>query len=221
MVEYGGGVLVIISYIVGIVLSYLVGGIPFGYLIAITRGIDIRTEGSGNIGATNVSRVLGRKYGLMIFFLDMFKGFVAVFFVPLLSSGIKFPTTADNLLVILCGFSAVLGHAFPVYLKFRGGKAVATSFGVFIWLTPIAIAISFGAWMVTILVTRYVSLGSMIGTLALVGVVVAVVDSPFGDNIYLTLLSAAVAILVIAKHTSNIQRIISGTEKKVFSKKAE
>ncbi len=221
MVEYGGGVLVIISYIVGIVLSYLVGGIPFGYLIAITRGIDIRTEGSGNIGATNVSRVLGRKYGLMIFFLDMFKGFVAVFFVPLLSSGIKFPTTTDNLLVILCGFSAVLGHAFPVYLKFRGGKAVATSFGVFIWLTPIAIAISFGAWMVTILVTRYVSLGSMIGTLALVGVVVAVVDSPFGDNIYLTLLSAAVAILVIAKHTSNIQRIISGTEKKVFSKKAE
>jgi glycerol-3-phosphate acyltransferase PlsY len=165
--------------------------------------------------------VLGRKYGLIIFFLDMFKSFAAVFFVPLLFSGISFPTTADNLLVILCGFSAILGHAFPVFLRFKGGKAVATCFGVFIWLSPIAIAISFGAWIITVLVTRYVSLGSMIGTLALVGVIVLVVDSPFGDNIYLTLLAVAVTILVIAKHTSNIKRIISGTEKKVFSKKAE
>jgi len=209
---------VIISYIVGIILSYLLGGIPFGYLIAITKGIDIRAEGSGNIGATNVSRVLGRKYGLIIFFLDMFKGFVAVFFVPLLFSEIKFPTMADNLLVILCGFSAVLGHAFPVYLKFRGGKAVATSFGIFVWLAPIAIAISFAAWITTVLVSRYVSLGSIIGTLALVAVIIWVVDSPFGDNSYITYLSVAVAILVIIKHTSNIKRIITGTEKKVFSK---
>ena len=208
----------IISYVIGIVLSYLLGSIPFGYLIAVTRGIDIRTQGSGNIGATNVSRVLGRKYGLIIFFLDMFKGFVAVFFVPLLVSGIKFPTTADNLLVILCGFSAVIGHAFPVYLKFKGGKAVATSFGVFVWLAPLAIAISFAAWITTVLVSRYVSLGSMIGTLALVGVIIWVVDSPFGENRYITYLSVAVAILIIIKHASNIKRIISGTEKKVFSK---
>ncbi len=208
----------VISYVIGTVLSYLLGSIPFGYLIAITKGIDIRTEGSGNIGATNVSRVLGRKYGLIIFFLDMFKAFAAVFFVPLIFSGIKFPTTSDNLLVILCGFSSILGHAFPVFLKFRGGKAVATCFGVFIWLSPIAIAISFVAWIITVLVSRYVSLGSMIGTLVLLVVIVLVVDSPFGDNIYLTLLSVAVTILVIAKHTSNIKRIISGTEKKVFSK---
>ncbi|GAX59739.1 hypothetical protein SCALIN_C04_0227 [Candidatus Scalindua japonica] len=206
----------VISYIVGIVLSYLLGGIPFGYLIAVTKGIDIRTKGSGNIGATNVSRVLGRKYGLVIFFLDMFKGFVAVFFVPLLVSGMKSPTTADNLLLILCGFSAVLGHAFPVYLKFRGGKAVATSFGIFVWLAPIAIAISFGAWIITVLVSRYVSLGSMVGALALVGVTVWVVDSPSGDNSNIIYLSVAVAILIVAKHTSNIKRIVSGTEKKVF-----
>ncbi|MBC8548041.1 MAG: glycerol-3-phosphate 1-O-acyltransferase PlsY [Candidatus Brocadiales bacterium] len=211
----------IISYIIGIVLSYLLGSIPFGYLIAITKGIDIRTEGSGNIGATNVSRVLGRKYGLIIFFLDMFKAFAAVFFVPLLFSGISFPTTADNLLVILCGFSAILGHAFPLFLKFRGGKAVATCFGVFIWLAPLAVGISFGAWVITVLVSRYVSLGSMVGTLALAGVLIFVLDSPFGGNIYLMLLSIAVTILVIAKHTSNIQRIISGTEKKVFAKKEE
>ncbi|KHE92541.1 MAG: glycerol-3-phosphate 1-O-acyltransferase PlsY [Candidatus Scalindua rubra] len=211
----------VLSYIIGIVLSYLLGSIPFGYLIAITKGIDIRTEGSGNIGATNVSRVLGRKYGLIIFFLDMFKAFTAVFFVPLLFSEIKYPTTADNLLVILCGFSSIIGHAFPVFLGFKGGKAVATCFGVFIWLAPIAIAISFGAWIVTVLVSRYVSLGSMIGALTLVGTIVLVVDSPFGDSRYLTLLSVAVTILIIAKHTSNIKRIISGTEKKVFSKKAD
>jgi acyl phosphate:glycerol-3-phosphate acyltransferase len=211
---------VIISYIVGIIISYLIGGIPFGYLIAIAKGIDIRTQGSGNIGATNVGRVLGKKYGLIIFILDMLKGFIAVFFVPaLVSSAVNIPTTTDNLLVILCGFCAVSGHAFPVYLKFKGGKAVATSFGVFIWLVPISIAIAFGVWFLTVIVTRYVSLGSMICSMALVVAVVVVVDSPFGDNVYLTAMSVAVAILIIARHTSNIQRIIAGTEKKVFSKK--
>ncbi len=209
----------IISYIVGIIISYLIGGIPFGYLIAVIKGIDIRTEGSGNIGATNVGRVLGKKYGLIIFILDMLKGFIVVFFIPaLVSSAVNIPTTTDNLLVVLCGFCAVLGHAFPVYLKFKGGKAVATSFGVFIWLVPISIGIAFGVWLLTVIVTRYVSLGSMIGSLSLVGVIVIVVDSPFGDNIYLTVMSVAVAILIIARHTSNIQRIIAGTEKKVFSK---
>ncbi len=207
-----------VVYIIVIILSYLIGGIPFGYLIAVTKGIDIREEGSGNIGATNVSRVLGRKYGLIIFILDMFKGFVAVFFIPLLSSGMEYPTTPDNLLVILCGLFAVLGHAFPVYLRFRGGKAVATSFGIFVWLAPIPILISFGVWIVTVMVSRYVSLGSMIGTLVVIGAIVYFVDAPFGDNVYLTFLAVVVAILVIAKHKSNIQRIVSGTEKRVFSK---
>ncbi len=209
----------IISYIVGIIISYLIGGIPFGYLIAVIKGIDIRTEGSGNIGATNVGRVLGKKYGLIIFILDMLKGFAVVLLVPAaVSSAVNISTTTGNLLAVLCGFCAVLGHAFPVYLKFKGGKAVATSFGVFIWLVPISIAIAFGVWLLTVIVTRYVSLGSMIGSLSLVGVIVIVVDSPFGDNIYLTVMSVAVAILIIARHTSNIQRIIAGTEKKVFSK---
>ncbi len=207
-----------VVYIFVIILSYLIGCIPFGYLIAVTKGIDIRTEGSGNIGATNVGRVLGRKYGLIIFVLDMLKGFVAVFFVPLLVSGTEFPTTPDNLLVILCGFCAVLGHAFPVFLRFRGGKAVATSFGIFVWLAPIPIAIAFGVWTATVLVSRYVSLGSMIGTLVIIWAIVYFVEAPFGDNMYITFLAIAVAVLVIAKHQSNIKRIISGNEKKVFSK---
>jgi len=210
---------VIVSHIVGIIISYLIGGIPFGYLIAVAKGIDIRTQGSGNIGATNVGRVLGKRYGLIIFFLDMLKGFAVVFLVPaLVSSAVKLPTTTDNLLVILCGFCAVLGHAFPVYLRFSGGKAVATSFGVFIWLAPVSIAIAFGVWLLTVIVTRYVSLGSMLGSLSLVGAIVVVADSPFGDNIYLTALSVAVAILIIIRHISNIQRIIAGTEKRIFSK---
>ena len=209
----------IVSYIVGIIISYLIGGIPFGYLIAVAKGIDIRTQGSGNIGATNVGRVLGKKYGLIIFFLDMLKGFAVVFLVPpLISSAVKFSMTTDNLLVILCGFCAVLGHAFPVYLRFSGGKAVATSFGVFIWLAPVSIAIAFGVWLLTVIVTRYVSLGSMLGSLSLVGAIVVVVDSPFGDNIYLMALSAAVAVIIIIRHISNIQRIIAGTEKRIFSK---
>ena len=192
---------------------------PFGYLIAVIKGVDIRTQGSGNIGATNVGRVLGKKYGLIIFILDMLKGFAVVLLVPAaVSSAVNISTTTGNLLAVLCGFCAVLGHAFPVYLKFKGGKAVATSFGVFIWLVPISIAIAFGVWLLTVIVTRYVSLGSMIGSLSLVGVIVIVVDSPFGDNICLTAMSVAVAILIIARHTSNIQRIIAGTEKKVFSK---
>ena len=197
----------------------MIGGIPFGYLIAVIKGVDIRTQGSGNIGATNVGRVLGKKYGLIIFILDMLKGFAVVLLVPAaVSSAVNISTTTGNLLAVLCGFCAVLGHAFPVYLKFKGGKAVATSFGVFIWLVPISIAIAFGVWLLTVIVTRYVSLGSMIGSLSLVGVIVIVVDSPFGDNIYLLAMSVAVAILIIARHTSNIQRIIAGTEKKVFSK---
>ncbi len=221
----------IISYITGIIISYLIGAIPFGYLIAVAKGIDIRTQGSGNIGATNVGRVLGRKYGLIIFILDMLKGLAVVFFVPTaVSSVVNILTTTDlpvlydstqtgNLLVIICGFCAVLGHAFPVYLKFKGGKAVATSFGVFIWLAPISIAIAFGVWLLTVIVTRYVSLGSIIGALSLVVAIVVVVNSPFVDNAYLTAMSVAIAILIIVKHTSNIQRIIARTEKKVFSKK--
>ncbi len=97
-------------------------------------------------------------------------------------------------------------------------KAVATSFGVFIWLVPISIAIAFGVWLLTVIVTRYVSLGSIIGSMALTVAIVVVVNSPFGDNVYLTAMSVAVAILIIVRHTSNIQRIIAGTEKKVFSK---
>ncbi len=208
----------LISYIFGIVISYLVGSIPFGYVIAIAKGVDVRKEGSGNIGATNVGRVLGRKFGAIIFVLDLLKGFVVVLLVPILVSDIEFPATSDNLLVIHCGLCVLLGHAFPVYLKFKGGKAVATSFGVFIWLAPIPVAIAFGVWILTVIVSRYVSLGSMVGAIALMGGIIGMGSSPFGSGKYLTALSIAVAILIIIKHISNIKRIIAGTESRVLTK---
>jgi len=208
----------LISYIFGIVISYLVGSIPFGYVIAIAKGVDVRKEGSGNIGATNVGRVLGRKFGAIIFVLDLLKGFVVVLLVPILVSDIEFPATSDKLLVILCGLCVLLGHAFPVYLKFKGGKAVATSFGVFIWLAPIPVAIAFGVWILTVIVSRYVSLGSMVGAIALMGGVIGLGSSPFGSGTYLTALSIAVAILIIIKHISNIKRIIAGSESRVLTK---
>ncbi len=208
----------LMSYIFGIVISYLVGSIPFGYVIAIAKGVDVRKEGSGNIGATNVGRVLGRKFGAIIFVLDLLKGFVVVLLVPIFVSDIKFPPTSDKLLVILCGLCVLLGHAFPVYLKFKGGKAVATSFGVFIWLAPIPVAIAFGVWILTVIVSRYVSLGSMAGAIALMGGVIGMGSSPFGSGKYLTALSVAVAVLIITKHISNIKRIIAGTESRVLTK---
>jgi glycerol-3-phosphate acyltransferase PlsY len=208
----------LISYIFGLVISYLVGSIPFGYVIAIAKGVDVRKEGSGNIGATNVGRVLGRKFGAIIFVLDLLKGFAVVLLVPIFVSDIEFPATSDNLLVILCGLCVLLGHAFPVYLKFKGGKAVATSFGVFIWLAPIPVAIAFGVWILTVIVSRYVSLGSMAGAIALMGGVIGMGSSPFGSGKYLTALSIAVAILIITKHISNIKRIIACTESRVLTK---
>ncbi len=210
--------LMLLSYIFGLTISYLIGGIPFGYVIAIAKGIDIRQYGSGNIGASNVGRTLGRKYGIIIFVLDLLKGFVAVFFIPICVSRLEFPTTSGEPLVILCGFCAILGHVFPVYLRFKGGKAVATSFGVFIWVATVPVVISLGIWIAVLLVFRQVSLGSMTGSLAIVGCIIVMENDPFGSGIYLTVLSIAVAILIIVRHSANIGRIISGTEAKVMSR---
>lgn len=205
-----------ISYFFGIIISYLVGSIPFGYVIAMTKGIDIRKEGSGNIGATNVGRVLGRKYGLIIFVLDLLKGFIIVFLASVLVSKTNYSTTADNLLVALCGLCVIFGHAFPIFLKFKGGKAVATSFGVFLWLSPIPIAIAFGFWVLTVVIFRYVSLGSIISAFVLIVTIIVFENKPFGEGIFITALSIIVASLITVRHTSNIQRIKAGTESKVF-----
>src|SRR5215204_553842 len=132
-------------------LAYLVGAVPFGYLVARARGVDIFAAGSGNIGATNVGRVLGRKLGVLVFVLDFLKGAV-----PALVVSQLFGTTAG----VVAGLAAFLGHVFPIYLRFRGGKGVATGFGVVVVLLPWPTLVAAIVWVTTLAATRYVSLAS-------------------------------------------------------------
>ncbi|HHT9153312.1 MAG TPA: glycerol-3-phosphate acyltransferase, partial [Candidatus Hypogeohydataceae bacterium YC40] len=128
-------------YILAFLGSYLVGSIPFAYLVARWAvGIDITQYGSGNVGATNVARAVGWRYGSLVFLMDMLKGLVPVYLAS------RYVGVTVHPLAILCGLGAILGHVFPVYLRFQGGKAAATSFGVFIWLAPKALLIAFVTW---------------------------------------------------------------------------
>src|SRR5437588_7171608 len=154
----------IVGYILSALLGYLLGSIPTGYLVAAARGIDIRTVGSGNIGATNVFRFLGVPAGIFVLLADAFKGWVAVAVVtPLLWS--LFHATggamAREWLAIIAGLSAILGHNFTCWLHFKGGKGIATSAGVLTALVPLSLIIILSVWIVVVVLTRYVSLASI------------------------------------------------------------
>lgn len=195
-----------------VLASYLIGSIPSGYLIArAVKGIDIRTVGSGNLGATNVGRVLGRRFFWIVLALDLLKGLLPTLGLPVLVERLTGSWSVD--LPVLVGLAAILGHTFPVYLKFRGGKGVATSLGVVLALDPISCAAAvlvFGAVLVT---SRYMSLASLAGG---VGFMVAhfVVDrAPFSrEHIAMSLFSIAVVGLLFVRHRSNLARIRAGTE---------
>ncbi|MDR4507716.1 MAG: glycerol-3-phosphate 1-O-acyltransferase PlsY [Candidatus Brocadiaceae bacterium] len=200
--------------ILGPIISYVTGSIPFGFLITkAVKGIDIRQVGSGNPGATNVTRILGKPYGFLVFFLDMAKGFFPVFLFCHFSAEPKFSLPA-----ILCGVGVIIGHTFPVFLGFKGGKAAATSCGVFLWLAPLPIFISAAIWLITVSLTRYVSLGSIFGSIAMVISVTFMGKDPFGQGLSLTLFSVFISVLLIIRHKSNIKRIIERTENKVGRK---
>ena len=209
------------AYVIGIVISYLFGGIPFGFLAAkIIKGVDIRTVGSGNIGATNVSRVLGKKGFAGVFILDFLKGFlpVALFAGVILhfAEGIN----GVNLRIIL-GLSAIIGHMVTPFLKFKGGKGVATSCGVFIGLVPVAGACALGVWVITLGIWRYVSLSSMLAAIALPTAFILTDKESLGENVAVTLFCALVALLVIIRHASNIKKLLKGTETKIGRKKQQ
>jgi glycerol-3-phosphate acyltransferase PlsY len=191
-------------------IAYLLGSIPFGYLIVRwQRGIDVRSTGSGSIGATNVMRNLGILGFVATFILDAGKGLLAV----LLASKM---TSADPTWVAAAAFAAVLGHCFPVWLKFRGGKGVATGVGVFIALAPWQVVLVLVIFAVTVAIWRYISLGSIVATAAFPVLVHFVKHAP----LQVVLGASGAALIIIARHHANIVRLLNGTENKVGQKKA-
>jgi glycerol-3-phosphate acyltransferase PlsY len=192
--------------------SYLLGSIPFGYLAGRLGGIDIRQTGSGNIGATNVMRVLGRAYGYPVFTLDVLKGFAAVTISMLMAPGRPPEWSSPEIFGILAAVSSVLGHSYPPWLKFKGGKGVATSAGALLALTPIATLIGVAVWIIVFWLTRYVSLASIIAAVVL-PIVILVVSSQHQDKDKpLAYSSACVAAVIVWRHRSNLSRLIRGTE---------
>jgi glycerol-3-phosphate acyltransferase PlsY len=189
-----------------VVAAYIVGSIPVGVILSKLRGKDPRNMGSGNIGATNVMRTAGKVAGIITLAGDMAKGFAPTF----LALRAGFPVV----LVIAIGFAAFVGHLFPVFLRFKGGKGVATALGVYLALTPIAILLSFVVFVLVLLKWRYVSAGSIAGT----AVMPLILYSLKADPIYVYL-SLAIGSLIILKHLGNIKRLTAGTEHKIGSPK--
>ena len=206
--------------------SYLVGAIPFGYLTARwARGIDIREHGSGNIGATNVGRVIGRGYGILVLVLDAAKGAGPVFAARLLGSALPEGSPAleaqqeflTHHLPVLCGLAAIVGHMWPVWIGFRGGKGVATGLGVVLAVFPWQVTLgALAVWCVTVLVTRYVAVASMLAAVAVCAVHLWRTPQPFGaEMISRSAFAFLTAALVIVRHHTNIARLLAGTEHRI------
>ncbi len=202
-----------------IVASYLAGSIPFGLLIGLAKGVDIRTFGSGNIGATNLGRAVGLQFGLLAFTLDFLKGLGPTLAAKLYFAGAGHTEFERFDVAVLCAMASVLGHVFPAWLRFRGGKAGATGLGVGAVLCWQAMLVAAAAWLIVWAATRYISLATMLGSVAFtIGYMVVALreGTPFDrEHASLTAFCAFAMILVIGRHWSNIQRLRAGTEVKV------
>jgi glycerol-3-phosphate acyltransferase PlsY len=191
-------------------LAYLLGAIPFGYLIARARGVDIRRMGSGNIGATNVWRTLGKGPGMATFACDALKGFLPAFVFPELAA--RWAGTDRATLGIACACLAVAGHNWPVYLGFRGGKGVATTVGALLGVAPAAVGVMLAAWTAVFLASSYVSLASLVaaGVLAASGWFFY-----FERGLLLPVALSLLAAMAAWRHRANFRRLIQGTENRV------
>jgi glycerol-3-phosphate acyltransferase PlsY len=206
-----------------IIAAYLLGSIPFGVLIAKAHGKDLRSIGSGNIGATNVSRALGRKWAYICFALDVLKGLTPMLVTMLIAK----PDSVLTLwLWLAVGCAAILGHIFPIYLKFKGGKGVATSFGVALGLWPyytVCVLFAFLVWVVVVLIWRYVSLASIAASVTFIlGLIAAIILKSNWEfaNLWPILITAiAIPVMVIVRHRENIKRLLDGTESKILQAK--
>ncbi len=208
------------KFLVFIIVSYFVGAIPFAWIFAKAYGKDLRRIGSGNIGATNLSRALGKRWGYFCFLLDVLKGMVPMLFATRLAG----PDAGIPQLIgcLAVGAAAILGHIFPVYLRFKGGKGVATSFGAALGFWPyytVCAAAAIIVWVIVVLLSRYVSLASITASisfpLCLAAIIIFKNSWQFNKLWPLLLAATAIAVMVIFRHQSNIKRIIAGTENKI------
>ena len=190
--------------------AYLMGSIPCGLLIARLKGVDLQKVGSGNIGATNVYRCVGKAWGVAAFVLDAVKGFVPAFVFPRLME------SSPPWLGLACGIAAVAGHNWPVWLKFKGGKGVSTSAGMLLGIAPAAVGIGFAVFALTVALTRFVSLGSILAAVAVAGSGVWLYGA---DNRLLAGALILMGLLVIVKHRANVGRLLKGTEPRIVGKK--
>ena len=192
--------------------SYLLGSIPFGYIAGRVAGIDIRNCGSSNVGATNVVRTLGKSYGYPVFAADFLKGFAAVKMSVLIATRARPEWISPEILGIIAAISSVVGHSFPIWLYFKGGKGVATSAGALFGLVPLAALAGVAIWILTFLLTRYVSVASITAaaTLPVVILITTRLSQNFGKWLFYS--SVCLAAVVIWRHRSNLSRLIRGTE---------
>ena len=201
--------------IIALISAYILGSIPTSYIMGkLIKGIDIRDFGSGNVGATNALRILGTKVGVFTLIIDIGKGFLAVNIARFI---IHEPT---DLIIILIGLFAIIGHIFTIFLKFKGGKGVATSAGVFIALVPIPVALALVVFVVTVWLSKFVSLGSILAALTLfVAELVINILNSFSE-LEILIFTFIIALFIIIRHKANIQRLINGNENKIsFNKK--
>jgi len=185
-----------------ILAAYLLGSIPFALILARRWGSDLRAVGSGNLGATNVMRASGVRAGVLVAILDMSKGAVSVWLAARISDGAPLPAAA--------GLAAIIGHIYPVWLRFRGGKGVATACGAFSMLTPLAVPPALAIFAVVVWLTQYVSLGSVLASMALPPIAYAL-----GSPAPAVIAAAAASVLIVFRHRSNVSRVWLGTERRV------
>lgn len=217
-------------FLPAIVVAYLVGAIPFAQIIAKAHGRDLRAIGSGNIGATNLARACGRKWGYVCFALDVLKGLGPVAVARIVAGRLLETDTAVGpaflALWLTVGVAAIMGHVFPVYLKFRGGKGVSTSFGVGLGLWPyftVGALVALGVWLLCAAIWRYVSLASICASITfpvmLAVVIAAKHDWHLAGLWPLQIAATAIPMLVVVLHRKNIKRLLAGSETRIGSKK--
>ena len=205
-----------------IVMAYLIGAIPFALIVCAIFGVgDIRKQGSGNIGATNAWRVAGFKVAVWVFIGDIGKGVVAVLLARYVTSTYDTGPLSPDLFIVACALAAIVGHVFPVYLRFKGGKGVNTSLGAVVTMLPVEALISFGVFLAVVLVFRYISLGSIVGAVAFLA---SLLIEKFAMDVQMSsvyvYMAAVLAALIIVAHRQNISRLLAGTENRFsFSSK--